>query len=249
MDLRETAILDDLAIVDRLRAMRGAEEPFGRRVTALKRYQQRRFEHTYADLLQSPRYSRAAQFFLDELYGPADFSHRDAQFARVVPALVRLFPSDVIDTVATLARLHALSEDLDTEMARHLDGDVTIDASAYARAWGLTGRAADRQRQIDLTLEVGRCLDRFTRNPLLRHSLRLMRGPAKAAGLAQLQCFLESGFDTFAAMKGAAHFLSTVREREEALARALFGACSSGAGDAGALGGPRVHHIPEELLP
>ena len=32
------------------------------------------------------RYAGAARFFLDELYGPGDFSQRDAQFARVVPA-------------------------------------------------------------------------------------------------------------------------------------------------------------------
>ena len=46
---------------------------------------------------------------LDELYGPQDFSDRDAQFARVVPALVRLFPQELVETVAVLARLHALS--------------------------------------------------------------------------------------------------------------------------------------------
>ena len=39
--------------------------------------------------------------------------------------------------------------------------------------------------------------------PLLRNALRLMRGPARAAGLAELQHTLESGFDIFKAMKGA----------------------------------------------
>ena len=52
----------------------------------------------------------------------------------------------------------------------------------------------------------------------------MMRGPAAAAGLAELQHFLEQGFDTFKAMRGAEDFLGTVREREQALASALFDA-------------------------
>ena len=113
------------------------------RVRAIKAYQQRRFIHTYDDLLKHPRYSAAARFFLDELYGPKDFTDRDTQFARVVPALVRLFPQDIVDVVGLLAELHALSEQLDTAMAEHLDG-VRVDAPAYIAAWQATGAPAQR---------------------------------------------------------------------------------------------------------
>ena len=61
------------------------------KVEAIKRYQQPRFSHTYADLLASDRYAGAARFFLDELYGPGDFGRRDTHVSQVVPALVRLF--------------------------------------------------------------------------------------------------------------------------------------------------------------
>ena len=71
-------------------------------------------------------------------------------------------------------------------------------------------------------LAVGRALDRYTRNPLLRHSLRLMRTPAKAAGLSALQQFLETGFDTFREMDGADEFLGTIATRERDLAARLF---------------------------
>ncbi|HMN77890.1 MAG TPA: hypothetical protein PKC97_17670 [Burkholderiaceae bacterium] len=193
------------------------------RVAAVKHFQQRRFMHTYSDLLASKRYGAAARFFLDDLYGPRDFSQRDAQFARVVPALVRLFPSEIVNTVETLARLHTLSEQLDSEMGTHLDARE-VAASDYLKAWQATARPADRSLQIVLTLEVGSALDLYTRRPLLRHSLKLMRGPAKAAGLGELQRFLESGFDTFKAMRGANEFLDTVAARERALANALFNA-------------------------
>jgi hypothetical protein len=215
------SILAQLDVVERERAARAGDPVLAETVVALKDYQQRRFASTYADLLSSPRYAPAARFFLDELYGPRDFSSRDAQFARVVPAMVRLFPAEIVSTVQTLADLHALSETLDTLMARRLKGQA-IDRLGYVDAWQHSGDDAQRERQIELTLVVGSSLDRLTRKPLLRGALHMMRGPAKAAGLPALQEFLEVGFDTFKAMDGAADFLATVGARERALAKALF---------------------------
>ncbi|MFG6467659.1 FFLEELY motif protein [Roseateles sp. BYS87W] len=220
-DLTAESLLNELRAVDAERARRTADASLDARVQALKTWQQRRFADTYADLLAHPRYEAATQFFLQELYGPQDYRQRDAQFARVIPTLTRLFPDEVVDTVAKLARLHALSERLDTCMAEHLPSPA-VDTAAYGAAWRACGEPASRQQQIDLTLAVGQALDRLTRKPLLRQSLRLMRGPAQMAGLGALQHFLETGFDTFRAMRGANEFLETVRQREDALARALF---------------------------
>lgn len=231
----EAAILAHLQTVTDQRARRAADTALGERVVAVKRYQQRRFETTYADLLAHPRYAGASNFFLDELYGPSDFTQRDSQFVRIVPALVRLFPDEVVRTVEALAALHALSEHFDSEMGRVLPSAL-VDAHAYAQAWQQCGDPAGRERQIGLMQHVGRSLDGLTRNPLLRHSLRLMRGPARAAGMAALQGFLEAGFDTFRAMRGADEFLALVGQRERDLARALF-ACHPG--DA-----PRLGQLP-----
>lgn len=223
-ELSAESLLKELRAVDAERARRAADPALEARVQALKAWQQRRFADTYADLLAHPRYEAATRFFLHELYGPDDYRQRDAQFARVIPTLTRLFPQEVVDTVAKLARLHALSEGLDTRMAEHLTSpDIT--PADYGVAWRACGEPASRQAQIQLTMAVGEALDHLTRKPLLRQTLRLMRGPAQMAGLGALQSFLESGFDTFRAMKGAGEFLATVKRREEALARSLFNAC------------------------
>lgn len=215
------AILEHLRQVALEREGRARDPALSLRTQAVKDYQHRRFARTYADLMSMPRYARAARFFLDDLYGPHDFSDRDDQFARIVPGLVRLFPHEIVSTVRSLAELHALSETMDSRMARALAG-VEIHADHYVAAWQAVGEPAVRDRQIELMLTVGRALDRYTRNPLLRHSLRLMRGPARAAGLAALQGFLETGFDTFREMRGAEDFLNQIATRERALAAALF---------------------------
>jgi hypothetical protein len=223
MNAQVQAILGLLARVDAQRAQRAADSSLLDRVQAVKHYQHERFQHTYADLLAQPRYARATRFFLEELYGPMDFTRRDTQFKRVVPALVRLFPREVVLTVQTLGELHALSEELDTAMGRQVPAGA-VDLAGYVAAWQAVGRPAEREAQIMLMRRVADALDVYTRNPLLRHSLRLMRTPARLAGLPELQAFLEAGFDTFGAMHGAKDFLDTVVGRERVLAAWLFAA-------------------------
>lgn len=226
MSTSAATILAHLKTVDAEHTQRASVVGLNAKVAALKAYQQRRFSHTYADLLLSTRYGPASRFFLDELYGPNDFTQRDAQFARVVPAVARLFPKEVVDTVETLAELHALSEKLDSCMAMHLER-AAVNGIEYICAWQATGREAEREKQIALTLDVAGRLHRLTRRTVIRNSLRLMRGAARAAGLGDLQRFLESGFDTFRTMNGAHDFVSTVASRERTFGSSLFAArCS-----------------------
>jgi hypothetical protein len=145
---------------------------------------------------------------------------------RIAGAVEKLFPKDVADTAAGLARLHALTESLDHAMARIAPLDGPDDAAGYARAWNAVGRREDRERQLQTVVDIGAEMTRITRLPGLRMMLRMMRGPASAAGLSSLQRFLESGFDTFGAMAkrkgGAEQFLETIRSREQQLIDLLF---------------------------
>ena len=238
-----TRILQSLAAVDVERRNRVATPALASDVAALKAWQQKRFARTHASLLAHPRFGRAANFFLNELYGPQDFTQRDAQFSRIVPALVRLFPADTVATVESLAAVHALSERLDTAMAIHLGGEAPSRAS-YVRAWQATGEPAARARQIELVMSVGTALDRHTRSFVLRASLKAMRGPARAAGMGALQTFLEGGFDAFGAMGGAKEFLATIHARETALIERLFDPAAVAAATATPAPGDVLSELP-----
>lgn len=238
-------ILAWLQTVDRERACRDADPTFARRVWLVKRWQQLRFEHCYADLLESPRYRQAALFFLQDLYGPADFRRRDQQFARIVPGLVRLFPHEVVETVGELAELHAISERLDSAMARCPWGPA-LTRAGYVQAWNQVGEPVARQRQIALVMSIGAALDRLTRRVLVVKALRVMRAPARAAGLEALQDFLESGMDSFRGMRGAQEFLATVEQRERALMQALFDSADETGRTAAGLDGFKLPAVVDE---
>jgi hypothetical protein len=212
--------------VSQLRGARAADSTVGARVDAIKQYQHARFERDYAGLLNSTRHGLATRFFLDDLYGPLDFAERDAQFGRVIPALARLLPAEVMHTVASLAELHALSEDLDQQMALALTTEA-VDDRSYRAAWQNMGRKSDRERQLRLLLEIGTSLDRHTRTPVLATTLKLMRAPARTAGFAQLQSFLERGLAAFTAMHGAGEFLDAVTANERRVIAELFAAPQS----------------------
>jgi hypothetical protein len=195
----------------------------------VKRVQSRRFAGTYADLLAAGPFSAATRFFLDELYSDKEYAERDAQFARIAGAIEKLFPAQIADTAVDLAELHALTEELDQAMAEAWlsQGDGLAGDQRYVRAWRKVGRRADREGQLAAVLGIGRKLARLTRKPGLRMMLKMMRGPAVAAGLGSLQQFLENGFDTFAAMarnNGADGFLGTIEERESRLIAMMFDA-------------------------
>jgi tetratricopeptide (TPR) repeat protein len=217
-----------VAQVEQLRQENRAAPRLGATVAAVKAFQSRRFAGAYADLLAGGPYAAAARFFLEELYNDRDYAERDAQFARIAGAVEKLFPRDVAETAAALAQLHALTESLDHAMAVALAAAGGVEPAGYAGAWRNVGRRADREQQLDRVLEIGREMGRITRLPGLRLMLKMMRGPANAAGLSALQRFLEAGFDTFAGVarsrNGVAAFLAIIEDRERALMHLLFDA-------------------------
>ena len=225
-----TRIRTALAQVQSLRQLGASSPALAGSLQQVKQFQSRRFAGSYADLLVSPVYRPAARFFLEELYGERDYSERDAQFARIAGALQKLFPQQVMATALMLAELHASTETLDHAMAQAwlATDPAASDARRYLQAWRSVGQRAAREAQLTGVLAIGQELNRLTRTPGLRLMLKMMRGPAKAAGLNALQRFLEAGFDTFADLgkqkNGVAQFLGTVQTREADLMAQLFDA-------------------------
>lgn len=220
-------IQDALQLVAQFRQQHASDPALAKAIAEVKRFQARRFQATYADLLHNPRYARAARFFLQELYSDSDYASRDQQFARIASTIAKLFPQPVVATAAALAEVHALTETLDDRMAHAWRADSLAapqdsQPARYVRCWRQSGDRAARHHQLDVVLQLGQELDRLTRTRGLRTLLRMMRRPAAAAGLDALQQFLETGFDAFAQMDGAEEFLAQVRQRESEWIRALF---------------------------
>ncbi len=192
----------------------------------LQAWQARRLEASFATFLRDPSRRPAAHFFLSDVYGDHDFTRRDADIARVIPMMQRLLPAALLDTVADGIELGALTHALDLRMATALEtlaGRVRdIDDALYARAYRDVGHPRLRARQIALIARVGNGLAAALRMPGVGSLLKLSRLPAKAAGLGELQAFLERGFAAFAELGDAKAFLRDIQRSETQVMRRLF---------------------------
>jgi len=214
------AMRRELARLKRLR-VESLDPVTGERVRALKRWQTDRLVRTYADLMAQARYRQATSFFVEDLYGPKDFTGRDVAMMRIVPMMARILPAKAVETAALSVEVEALSEDLDHRLAQAL-GAAPIDESSYARAYRESASPEERRRQIQLIVDVGRRLDALVKWPFIGSTLKVMRQPARLAGLTDLQDFLEKGFAAFHAMGGANEFLGTIERREMQILGCLF---------------------------
>lgn len=192
----------------------------------LQAWQTQRLERSFARFLQDPTRRPAAHFFLSDVYGDRDFSQRDADIAKVMPMMQRLLPAALVSTVADGIELGALTHALDLRMAQALQRLAPrrrrIDEALYAKAYREVGLPRLRARQIALIDHVGQGLAAALRMPGVSMLLKLSRVPARAAGLGELQMFLERGFEAFAGLDDAQAFLADIRHHESAAMTRLF---------------------------
>ena len=207
--------------LERLKALRGTHAVTPARLQELKAFQSARLTTTYADIASQARYREATDFFLHDLYGPKDFSRRDASMLRILPAMTRMLPKAGVQTAALAIELEAVSEELDHRVALALP-DGPIDDASYGEAYRAGSTREEREHQIEVIVAVGERLDALVATPLVFRTLKLMRTPARLAGLEDLQDFLERGFHAFREMDGAGDFLALIRARETTILNRLF---------------------------
>jgi len=218
------ALVRELSRVQRLHAERAGNPILAGSLERVSYWQSRRLRMTYADLAADLRYTAAVEFFQNDLYGPGDFSRRDADLARVVPLMVKVLPERVIATVALATELNALSQELDRVLLARLPrADGHFNVMEYCKAYRRAGNFPLRRRQIKLIVDIGAALDVYVGKPLIRTALAMMRQPAKLAGMSGLQDFLERGFSAFRAMNGANEFLHTIETRETEIMETIIG--------------------------
>jgi hypothetical protein len=217
-------MIDNLKKLEELRgpaSLERSDADFFARVKAVKGWQQSRLKRTYPDLAADVRYGPATAFFMDELYGTKDSALRDRDLIRMYPTIQRVLPQFAYNAVSKALELDVISEEFDQMLAKKLGG-AAINEKNYAEAFREAGSKKDRLHQVELMRAVGAELDVVVKKPLIYSTLRMLRTPARLAGLSNMQQFLEAGFTAFRHMNGAEYFLNTIAERETELIERLY---------------------------
>jgi len=181
----------------------------------LKEFQLSRLRQTHQDLLNDYTTAKAAQFFLNEVYGSHDLNQRDKDLERFVPMITTIFPLNTIETIAKAAQLDALTEKLDTALALALSPNFS--EQEYKEKYLIASSRQERLLQLDLVQELGVSLASLVHIPFLASTLKVMRLPAKMANMSALHEFLETGFNTFKSLPDPEGFIRSITSKERAI--------------------------------
>ena len=123
-------------------------------IRAVQSWQCKRLLVTHQHMYQQKRFKPAVEFFINELYGPYDFSQRDKDIARIVPKMSKFLPEKALQSLASALHLNTLSFELDFDLARKLV-NTEINRDTYASAYVSCDNIANRQQQIDYIRTLG----------------------------------------------------------------------------------------------
>lgn len=200
-----------------------AQENLSEKIRQLQSWQTERLLITHADFRDSKRFKPAMQFFVDEIYGPKDFSQRDSELARVVPKMAKILPDKALLSLQAALQLNSLSLGLDITLLDNL-GSETLNRNSYFTSYQQSDNQLKRAEQIQLLEDLGVDLAQVVKIPGISAILMLSRKPAKVAGVKSLHEFLERGFKSFKKLGNVNDFIVPIITRERQMMNDLFSA-------------------------
>jgi hypothetical protein len=171
----------------------------------------------YTDFTSQPRYKTLLHFFFSALYAPQDFSLRNESFRTLHDWLVNLIGRDPVRVLAQSIELNDLTESLDDDVVIALrtlgvSGAITVDD--WERAYRLVGRRADRIRQVEMLVHIGKVLDQVAAVPLVDVQLRAVRPALTLLGWEHVVDFLVQGYKAIRMARPIDQALHAIHQRE-----------------------------------
>lgn len=183
---------------------------------ALQNLQSARLRRDHGDLAAEPQYQQIGKFFFEEMYGPRDFTSRDAQAQRL-QQFVHLAPGLAMRDVQQVLELLELTNHLDHAVARCLaDIRAPLDfgEALYERAYREADNYNDRVRQLILVRESLYNVWRLVRKPLMGQALNRTQGLAHMVGMGDIHRFMRLGYQSMQNVKDVHRFVETIDLRE-----------------------------------
>ena len=170
----------------------------------------------YEDLRATEHYTAAVDFVVSDLTG-LGVCRRDQDIARVVPVMSKMLPHKAVRAMASAMQLNASVLEINLQICRALFEGKSVGAeiseTEYRSACKRASSLDECLHLVQLIEDVGHSLDRLIRIPMIGLTLKAMRSPARLAGFAALQDFLQKGYRTFDALEDVDQFLKDITLR------------------------------------
>lgn len=183
---------------------------------ALQIFQSNRLRRDYSDLAAIPQYEPVGEFFFTEMYGPRDFSDRNAG-ARKIQHFLHILPGVRLRDIEEVLDLLDLTVRLDDGLAQLMisrDTGVDFDEATYEQIYREADNYDERFRQLELIRKSLYNVFHLSRSQLLGIGLHRSRLVARLAGIEAAHTFLVKGYDALHGVTDIDLFAHTVYDRE-----------------------------------
>lgn len=202
------------------------------RLSAIQNWQKKRMQHVHAALFTVPEHHLMTQYFLNQLYGGANFNVLAEQCERIINATKTfegLLPDSVLNTALKATELSVLAIELDQQLALRMDRDLLDDHQDPAindqymiQLCRSANQESARYHQFNLLDELGDNLDKYVRSKLVHSIFKLSKGLSTRYGLQALYQFTDEGFAAMKPLKSAKNFVSEFTQGERDLIEQVY---------------------------
>ncbi|AMW79995.1 hypothetical protein AMD27_14520 [Acinetobacter sp. TGL-Y2] len=180
-----------------------------------------RIQDTHHLLFNEPKHQLMAQYFINRLYGGAEFDDLAVQIERLLKyahKAEKIIPENAIKTGLKSVGLAVLAMQLDEQVAKQLLKDYPVDQPIDDEMMRLTlikvDQAEARQQQLNMLDDLGTSLDKYMRSFIMHTAFKMCKGTASKYKFELMYDFIGEGFLAMKPMKSAANFIARFTEKE-----------------------------------
>lgn len=180
-----------------------------------------RIQDTHHLLFNEPKHQLMAQYFINRLYGGAEFDDLAVQIERLLKyahKAEKIIPENAIKTGLKSVGLAVLAMQLDEQVAKQLLKDYPVDQPIDDEMMRLTlikvDQAEARQQQLNMLDDLGTSLDKYMRSFIMHTAFKMCKGTARKYKFELMYDFIGEGFLAMKPMKSAANFIARFTEKE-----------------------------------
>lgn len=220
--MSKIAVLDDL-ILSYQQLNYHQNTQLAQRLSEVQAWQKKRMQHTHASHFSKKNHQLMATYFLNRLYGAADFDEMAKQIQSLIKhihKIEKIIPENAFQTGKAGLVLAVYAVQLDEQVAAQLLQDYpaeqAIDDEMMRLSYLKLNQATARLQQLSMIEQLGFGLDQYLNSFMVQTAFKMCKNLAYKHNFHLSYDFVNEGFLAIKPLKSAEKFVSkfTQIERE-----------------------------------
>lgn len=215
--------------LDQYEALDHHQDPvLAKRLAEVQTWQKQRMQKTHATFFAKPEHLLMTKYFMDRLYGAADFNVLAFQIRRLIKntkIVEKIIPANALKTGDAGVELARLSIELDEQVARLLlekyPADQELTDEIMRQAYLELDQANDRLHQMELLELLGEKLDLYVRSRMVKAAFKMSKSLAYRYKVDPIYEFIDEGFKAMEPLDSAKSFVSVFTSKEREIIHAV----------------------------